>query len=312
LAIHEILEVDNYADVLYALNGTQAFFSGDKVEQEVAVYYSEIFNGTDEFVQWTNLSWVATTPTGTSITFAVRSAGTSAGISSAAWSDEMTNPLVNDLTNQTGQFLQFRATLTAFEVGVASPVLQSVNITLRVSESVHYYTTNFSLPDVLVQGILTYNGCINPPVTDIVFGITGQNSTSFSDYYVISPNKLFNLPSEQQTRNLRVGIKLISSPDAVPIVDEFALMVSLANDAIIKFNLAGQPVQTGGQIAPGGATRTVLTDVVQNHQHSLTFASTIIEQSAVNGQTSVNAGHSHVVVSGDVQFSAGHVHSFSL
>jgi len=307
-----IMEVDEDAKVVFGLDGTEPFLSGNKIEQEVAVYYSEVFNGTNSFIQWINLSWVDTIPTGTSITLAVRSADTSSGITNATWSDELTNPTVNDLTNLTGQFLQFRATLKAFQKGVSSPTLKQVNITLRTSDATHYFTTNFVLPDELRKGILTYNGCINPPTTDIVFGVTGLNSTDFSDYYIISPDKVFEVPSEQQTKNLRVGIKFISSPTEVPVVDEFALLVSLANDARIKFNLAGQPSIGGGTIVPTGATRTVLTDTVQGHCHSVQFNSTIVDKTAINGSTSINAGHQHVCIAGILQVSASHAHSFSI
>lgn len=309
---NRILEVDDNAKVIFGLDGTEAFLSGSKVEEEVAVYFSEIFNGTNSFVQWTDLSWDGTAPSGTSITIAVRSSTTNSGITSALWSPEFTNPTTNDLTNQTGQFLQFRVTLKSLEIGAPSPVLHKVDIGLRTAQAVHYFTTNFVLPDELRKGILTYNGCINPPVTDIVFGITGLDSTDFSDYYVISADKVFDLPSEHQTKNLRVGIKLISSPTEVAIVDEFALLVSLANDAKIKFNLAGQPATTSGQLAPTIGSRTVLTERVQNHTHTITFDASILDKSNVNGATSINAGHNHQIINGEVQQAAGHTHSFTI
>lgn len=309
---NRILEVDSDAKVLFGLDGTEAFLSGNKVEEEVAVYFSEIFNGTNSFVQWTDLSWDGTAPLGTSITFAVRSASTNSGIASALWSPEFTNPTANDLTNLPGQFLQFRATLRSFEIGAPSPVLHLVNIALRTAQAVHYFTTNFVLPDELRKGILTYNGCVNPPVTDVVFGVTGLDSTDFSDYFVIPADKVFDLPSEHQTKNLRVGIKLISSPTEVAIVDEFALLVSLANDAKIKFNLAGQPANTSGQLAPTVGSRTVLTERVQNHTHTITFDASILDKSNINGATSINAGHSHQIINGEVQQAAGHTHNFTI
>lgn len=309
---NRLMEVDDDARVLFALDGTQPFLSGGKIEEEVAAYYSEIFNGTNAFVQWVNLAWTATTPANTSITIAVRSANTSSGISSATWGPEFTSTTTNDITNVLGQFMQFRATLKASEKGVASPVLHNVDITLRTSQAVHYFTTNFTLPDELRRGILTYNGCINPPTTDIIFGVSGLDSTDFSDYHVISPDKVFELPTEHQTKNMRIGIKLISSPAEIPIVDEFALLVALANDAKARLNLTGMPGTTDGQLAVVTGQRTVTTDKVQNHVHSLTFDATILDESNVNGETSINAGHKHTVINGVIQQAAGHTHSFEI
>lgn len=312
LPTHRLLEVDEDANVLASFNGVEPFLSGDKVEQECGVYLSEIFNGTDNLVQWTSLSWDADVPSGASLTVAVRTSGTRAGIADAEFGTEFSDPSANDLTSLQGQFLQFRATLKVSEPGTPSPELRRVDIQLRISQAVHYFTTNFALPDDLRRGILTYNGCSNPPATDIVFGVNGLDTTDFSDYLVVTPNKVFELPPEHQTRDLRVGIKLISSPDTVPVVDEFALLFSLANDAVVRLNLPGTPGSTDGPPIFSGATRTVVTDTVQGHSHVVTFDSTITEKSAVNGTTSANAGHSHVIVNGVVQTAAGHSHDFSL
>lgn len=307
---NRILEVDPDAKIVFGLDGTEAFLSGNKVEEEVAIYTSEVFNGTNSFVQWVDVSWEATTPSGTSIIIQVRNADTSSELKTAEWGDDLDNPA--DLTGLAGQFLQFRAILKVVEKGVSSPILHKVSIRLRTSQAVHYFTTNFSLPDELRRGLLTYNGCINPPVTDVIFGICGLDSTDFSDYYVISPDKVFELPEEHQTKNLRVGIRLISSPTEVPVVDEFALLVSLANDANIKFNLAGMPSSTSGQLAPSSSTRTVTTERVQGHAHTVTFDSSILDASGINGRTSVNAGHFHEIVNGVLQQAAGHTHSFEI
>ena len=307
-----LLEIDEDGKVVYGLDGMEPFYSGNKVEQEVAVYYSEIFNGTSNLVQWVSLGWTGVTPANTSITIAVRSADSQSGVSSAVFGPEFTTPTGNDLTNMTGQFFQFRATLLATAAGAASPLLQKVDIQLRTSQATHYFTTNFSLPDELRQGLLTFNGCMNPPSTDVVFGISGKDSTEFSEYYIISPDKLFEVPDEHQAKNLRVGIKLISSPTEVPVVDEFALLFSLANDAIIRLNLAGQPTEGGGQISPSGPTRTVITEKVQNHTHTTTFDSTILDKSNINGTTSINAGHQHEIINGVVQTSAAHSHLFDI
>lgn len=309
---HRIAIVDPDANVLRSLSSTDPFYSGNEVELEVGAYESEVFNGTNSLIQWVSIFWSQTAQPGSTVTIAVRSATTQAGVAQATYGQEFSDPLGNDLTNLVGQFLQFRATLTVNTPGVPSPVLHSVNISLRTSQAVHYFTTNFKLPDNLTRGILTANVCINPPVTDLVFGISGLDTTNFKDYVIIEPGKVFNLPAQHQTPNMRIGIKLISSPQAIPVVDEFALLFALANDAIVKLNLAGMPGLTSGPPIFSGPTRTVSTDQVQGHVHSVTFDSSTTDKSSISGTTSTNAGHSHLIVNGVIQPAAGHSHTFSI
>lgn len=309
---HRLVEIDTDANVQFSTNGSEAFFSGDKVQAEIGTYYSEVINGTNNLVQWVGVTWSGTTPTGSEITLAVRTAATSAALATAEWSEEFTSSLGNDITNMLGQFLQFRATLKVTLAGGQSPELHYVDIEARVGQATHYYTTNFVLPDEFKKGILTYNGCINPPITDVVFGVSGLDTTDFADYFVISPNRLFEVPEEHQTKNLRVGIKLISSPDSVPVVDEFALLFSMANNAFTRLMLPGQPGETDGTPVYQGTTRSVVTEKVQGHSHTVTFDSTTSDISQINGKTSINAGHSHVIINGVVQEAAGHIHTFSI
>jgi photosystem II stability/assembly factor-like uncharacterized protein len=313
--VHRITEVNENALSVMSIVGPDAFFSANLVEKEVGVYESEIFNGTTSFVQWVSISWDSVVPVGSSLEFQVRSATSRAEVASAEWSDVMTTvsgttPLY-DITNQRGQFFQFKATLKCLEAGVSSPELQAVFIMLRTSQATHYFTTNFTLPQDMKRGILTYNGCKYPPSTDIVFGINAQDSTDFSEYQIIEPNKVFELLPEHQRPNLRIGIKMISDTTNVPVVDEFALLFSLANDAIIRLNAAGMPVEGGTSIVAQGQTKSVLTDVAQGHAHTVTYDAYLDTKDQVNGQTSINAGHSHKIISGVIQGSAGHSHDFT-
>ncbi len=310
--LHRIIKIDKNANLLSSVSGSEPFYSATYIETEVGIYESEVFNGTQNLIQWISIGWTATAPTGTSITIAVRTAATSSAITSAKYGNEFVNPSPNDISSLSGQYLQFRATLTASQKGSASPILNSVDIQLRTSESIHFFTTNFVLPDALQRGILTYNGTINPPVTDVVFGICGKNSTDFSDYFVINPNKLFDVPADHQLNNLRVGIKLISSTSSVPVVDEFALLFELANDAIIRLGLLGDNGQTFVPVVSADGTRTVITGITASHSHSVTFSSSITNVNSINGQTSINSSHSHAIVNGIIQPTAGHVHSFGI
>lgn len=309
---HRLVEINSKANEIFSISGNTSFLSGSKIEEEVATYESEIFNGTSSLVQWTSISWDGTTPTGASITMAVRSGSTSAEVLTAEWTTEMTDSAGNDITNQSGQYMQFRATLSSTQPGGLGPELHMVHIEMRTAQATHFFTTHFKLPNDLRRGILTYNGCLNPPSTDIVFGISGKDTTDFSEYTVITPNKAFEVsPEHQSAGGLRVGIKLISSPQAVPVVDEFALLFSLANDAIIRLNLPGTPSDSGPEM-PTGTTRTVVTERVQGHSHTITFDALITDQFLISGRTSKNASHAHDVTNGVVQPAAGHIHTFMI
>jgi len=308
---HRLVEINSKANEVFSISGNTSFLSGSKIEEEVATYESEIFNGTSSLVQWTSISWDGTTPTGSSITMEVRSASTSADVLTADWTSAMTDSSGNDITNQSGQYLQFRATLKSTQTGGLSPELHMVHIEMRTAQATHFFTTHFRLPNDLRRGILTYNGCVNPPSTDIVFGVSGKDTTDFSEYTIITPNKVFEVPPEHQSAGgLRVGIKLISSPQTVPVVDEFALLFSLANDAIIKLNLPGTPSDSGPAM-PTGTTRTVVTERVQDHAHTITFDALITDQFLISGRTSTNASHAHDVTNGVIQPAAGHGHTFT-
>lgn len=315
---HKITEVNNDAIATMSISGPNPFMSANKLEKEIGIYLSEIFNGTTSLVQWMTISWDSIIPPGTNISFQVRSSSNKLDISKAVWSDEFTgnsgqypNRVEYDISNQRGQYFQFKAILRCVQERVLSPQLEAVFIKLRIAQAVHYYTTNFVLPENLKQGILTWNGCKNPPSTDIVFGICGTNTTDFSDYHIFEPNKVFDVPSEHQNKNLRIGIKLISDQQTVPIVDEFAFLFSMANDAIIRLNLPGMPSERGEQIGGGGSITTVMTDAAQGHTHTISYDAFLDVKAEVNGTTSINAGHSHDVVGGVIQPSAGHMHNFT-
>src|ERR1039457_3333290 len=57
IGTHQLMEVTEEATVADGLNGTEPFFSGRKIEQEVGIYYSEILNGTYSLVQWNRITW---------------------------------------------------------------------------------------------------------------------------------------------------------------------------------------------------------------------------------------------------------------
>lgn len=217
-----------------------------------------------------------------------------------------------DITNQTGQFLQFRASLSTTLATVSGTFgLSTVTITMRTAQATQYFTKNFDLPYNFQRGILTYNGTTNPPSTDVLFGVTGLDSTDFVDYYTIEPNKLFEVPDQHKTQDLRIGIKLISSETSVPIIDEFGLLFSMENDGWIQLNAGTSPLPSGGAVSTG-SIRSIVSEVVEGHSHILAVPDSLTDTSLYSGTTSTNAGHLHTVSSGTLSTTMGHTHNWSL
>jgi hypothetical protein len=216
---NRLLEIDALGNRISNYDADSPFYSGDKVLEENGIYYSEIFNGTDDLVMWDSISWNALVPTGTDITISVRTGTSRSEILTESFRKtfNQTQFAGGDISNLSGQFIQFMVTLSTTVKGL-SPSLYSVNIKSKSNSSIHFFTTNFALPSQLVGGILTANTII-PVAADIIFGINTNNSTDFSDYQIITPDQLFTMDSSQTGENLRIGIKLISPLRVTPSLD---------------------------------------------------------------------------------------------
>ena len=197
--------------------GNGAFFAGDKVDEEEGVYFSEIFNGTNDLIKWDSLTWVATEPTNTDVLLYVRTFDSQTDILLEDFSGPYTIGFSSgvDLSFLSGQFIQFKAVLKSRTRNI-SPTLSRVIIRSVTSEAVHFFTTNFALTDKIKSGILT-SRTVLPVSSDVVFGINTENSIDFAEYQIIDENKLFNVIKTDT--NLRVGIKFIS-PSASTLVPE--------------------------------------------------------------------------------------------
>ena len=104
----------------------------------------------------TNLSqlvWNASTPTGTSITLAVRVAATSSGITGASWSTEFTNPNGSDISAVSGNvWIQIRATLSTSNLSV-TPYLQNLdNYVIQLFYSSNGVNYELSVPSTWISG----------------------------------------------------------------------------------------------------------------------------------------------------------------
>jgi len=239
-------------------------FGGQKFEEVYAIYISNIFDTGLDFRFYRTISWTplpTSLPAGTSVEFEIRTGSTEDELLSR----EFNTIIANDETitfepftspgadiirfSHTGagddpddiklnRFIQFKMTLRS-RIRDVTPQVDDVTIAYSKSNSVNFFTTSFNLQSRLLRGILTYNGekPVDPSgiaLTDIQFGISTEEvsdgivSTNFSDYKIINPNEVFSLSQigVPEGKNFRVGIRLISSSEKVPVVDEFAIMFS--------------------------------------------------------------------------------------
>jgi len=88
-----------------------------------------------------------------------------------------------------------------------TPSFYRASIRAITSESIHFFTTNFTMSTKINKGILTSQKVV-PVSADIVFGINTTNSVDWTEYQPIDENRIFNV--NQTGHNLRVGIKFIS------------------------------------------------------------------------------------------------------
>lgn len=209
---NRIVDISEYGEVQFSYDSPNGrlFYSADQIDQEIGIYTSEIFNGSNELVSWKSITWVSTEPTGTSIHLQIRGGVTEDDTEEEDWSANLVKNSDGIVTIEhvTDQYLQFRAILTS-SVRDTSPTLTSVTIRNITAQASHFFTTNFALPSRPIKGLLTANTFV-PVTADIVFGINTNNSTDFGDYQIIESNRIFTTTQNQFGTNLRVGAKLLS------------------------------------------------------------------------------------------------------
>lgn len=207
-----IVEISEYGEIVFTYDSPslRTFFSADQIDEEIGIYTSEVFNGSNDLVSWKSIRWDSNEPDGTSVKIQIRYGQTEDDTLDLEWSK---NLVVNDngivsLEHVTSQYFQFRAILTS-SIRDLSPTLSSVTLRNITAQSSHFFTTNFVMPSRPIKGLLTSNTFV-PVTADIVFGINTNNSIDFGDYQIIEPNRLFTTARGQFGSNLRIGAKLLS------------------------------------------------------------------------------------------------------
>lgn len=220
---NRILEVNEYGDTVYRIDGNDKFYSADKIDEETGTYYSEIFNGTNSFVAWDKLIWDATIPDNTGLTFYIRTGATRDEVLNNEFltSFNGSEQRSADISFLSGQHLQVKVVMTSKVRGM-SPSLRKLTVKSIAGESVHFFTTNFVLPSRVKSGLITSHSKPFIPVSaDVIFGINTNNSVDFSDYQIIDENRVFTTDNTQVGSNLRIGIRLLTPTKGESISESF-------------------------------------------------------------------------------------------
>ena len=217
---NRIIELNEYGERIWSYEGTNPFYSADKVTVEEGEYFSEIFNGTSDLVTWDSIYWDAVVPDGTDLRIAIRTANSRSELLLAKFTKTFQKEdfAGGDLSNLSGQFIQFKVIMTT-SVRDKTPKLYRINIRSLTRTSVHFFTTNFVLPSRLKGGLMTAQTFV-PFAADVVFGINTNDSTDFQDYQIVKPDQLFSTDFSQSGKNLRIGIKIISPLSVKIVTDE--------------------------------------------------------------------------------------------
>lgn len=207
-----IIDVDANGTIIFTYDAPndRIFYSAEQIDEEVGIYTSEIFNGSNDLVSWKSIQWSSVEPPGTRLEMQIRTSVTETRIEEAEFSPNLPADSKGfvPIEHITDQYLQFRAILTS-TIRQLSPTLTSVVLRNLTTQASHFFTTNFVMPSRPVKGLLTANTFL-PVSTDIVFGLNTKNSSDFSDYQIIEPNRVFTTSQSQFGSNFKIGAKLLS------------------------------------------------------------------------------------------------------
>jgi hypothetical protein len=203
-------------------------FSADSVPKVMAVFTSPPMDAGEDFMRWNTLDWDQSVASGTGIKVGARVAETEGGLASVPWTmfESSSSGSISDSLdgfNHKGSFIQLRVEMTT-EASGQTPEVARLVASYTTKFAVYFFTTKFSLEKGtnIGEGLLTASMSV-PTNTEVKFGVTGTNSSDWTDYFEITPDELFAFPEEMDDK-LKVGIKLISYSElAAPVVDEFAI-----------------------------------------------------------------------------------------
>ena len=229
LLSNSIIELDkDTGSKIRVIPGDNPFYSADKIMIEVGIYETEIFNASSGHISWGSISWDVITPSNTSIYFEVRSGRSKIELSNSEYQIAISSDNTPfDLSFLTGQYIQVRIVLRSSSESNLAPSISSLNIVSLGSSSSEVFTVNFSLPSRVKRGILTSQKQLSFG-SSIIFGINTLDDTNFANYQIIPENRIFTTDDSQYGKNLRVGVRILTSQiigeiaNPIPDTDPYA------------------------------------------------------------------------------------------
>jgi len=110
-------------------SGGNYYYNGSYISPAI-----EIESNDHDNINITSLSWIENNPANTDVSFKVRIATTSAGLTSASWSGSYSNPSNNSITYVQGGYIQFEANLTTTD-NSATPIVEDVTINYTIMDA---------------------------------------------------------------------------------------------------------------------------------------------------------------------------------
>ena len=166
---------------------------------------SSPFDSGSDLVNWHKISWMASTPSGTSLQFRTRTASTQSGLASAAWSSYY-SVSGSTITSTQQRWIQYEATLTTSDAAL-TPVLYGVTVTY-----------NYTVPDgrLWMSLHIDMTATVGEPVyteTAITKPIEGVWTANDGTVYASSNQMLYKSLDQgvtwQQLRNFSSGVNSV-------------------------------------------------------------------------------------------------------
>lgn len=203
------------------------------------IFTTPILWAGEDFGWWGNTVWNQTVESGGRVLVAIRVAGSEDAILSAPWntyessdSGEITWSLDN--FSIAGSYAQAKIILQSSLNGL-SPVVSNFVIPYYSKHASYFFVTKITMKkgSAIKGGLLTASVSA-PPNTEIKWGITGGNSSSWNDYSPVYPDKLFQILNNPAER-IKIGAKLLSyDNENYPTIDEFAVAFDADIDNLIN------------------------------------------------------------------------------
>lgn len=178
---------------------------------------------------WKTLTWTETKPDNTDVLIFLRTGDSTEDLQSKPWDicfrseDAESGTITREIINSglEGRYIQIRVVMTT-DASETTPSVLDLGVAYSTKFAVYFFTTKFELENDsgLKSGLLTAN-MTQPQGTEVIFGICETNSADWNDYDAVEVDRLFEIDDWER---IKVGIKMVSHGDNVPVVGEFALV----------------------------------------------------------------------------------------